>query len=163
MAYRNLPEEIKMEILEYSSVPRTTAVTLQNDPAYLLQELLVLEPKLDLADLVAQAQIRNRRRRQLQLETTPEWDVWLLLQQYPDPFSIYEFDESTKFEIDASPRVLSALEQMGYTFEQKEHLTIIDANVNFAKNLNLIDSLYLPRFVFLDETVKYMRYIKYIK
>ena len=95
MSCRDLPEEVKMKILEYSVVPTATTITLRNDPAYLLQELLRLEPKLDLGALYKEARERDRERKELQLETKNAWKVWEIIHAYPnDHFSIDVFSSN---------------------------------------------------------------------
>jgi len=85
----SLPEEIKMTIFEYCDNPKEASVGLNMDRQYLLDELLSLEPELDLAHLVHQAQQRKQRREQLSKH--PIYPLFLrILEEDPEHFIVHQ-------------------------------------------------------------------------
>ena len=84
----SLPEEIKMTIFEYCDNPKDASMGLKMDRQYLLEELLSLEPNLDLAQLVHQAQQRKQRREQLSKHSI--YSLFMrILEEDPEHFTMH--------------------------------------------------------------------------
>lgn len=148
----NLPEELRSNIFSYSNVPRTASTILENDPMYLFQELLNIEPNFDIATILQQVRLRQRELRRLKKQ--PVYQLYRLLEHYDPIFKVQGLPNTQSYTITTTQDFSDIMKNNGFellndfglaTGDIRDYL--ISGISNLPMELDIIDT-------YLDLTLK---------
>jgi len=122
MDIRDLPEEIRSSILSYSNRPVAASLAMRNDPMYLFEELLSIEPDFDIATILQQVRVRQRELQNL--ERKPVYQLYRLLERHNPTFEVTGSVGSDTYDISTTQAFADLLERVGFKITPDTSLNV---------------------------------------